>query len=86
MAWLRAAPANPGRFVEGLGVVSRIDETDGFQIHFEDGAMVHLRPSGNAPEMRCYAAAADEARAAGLLRSGLERIGNFRMFIGGDPN
>ncbi|MBX3566732.1 MAG: phosphomannomutase [Rhizobiaceae bacterium] len=86
MAWLRASDANLDNFVEGLGVVSYVDETDGLQIHLRDGSMLHLRPSGNAPEMRCYASSPDEARAAGLLRSGLERISDFRNQVGGDRN
>jgi phosphomannomutase len=29
--------------------------------------VVHLRPSGNAPELRCYVEADSEARAEGIL-------------------
>jgi phosphomannomutase len=31
-----------------------IDTTDGVRVTLEDGDVVHLRPSGNAPELRCY--------------------------------
>jgi phosphomannomutase len=37
------------------GPVEMIDETDGLRVHFASGDIVHLRPSGNAPELRCYA-------------------------------
>ncbi len=37
------------------GPVEAIDETDGLRVHFASGDIVHLRPSGNAPELRCYA-------------------------------
>ncbi len=42
------------------------DLTDGLRLTFDDGEIVHLRPSGNAPELRCYAEANTEARAREL--------------------
>ncbi|MCB4861994.1 phosphomannomutase [Sphingobium sp. PNB] len=36
------------------GEVDGIDLTDGLRIHFAGGDIIHLRPSGNAPELRCY--------------------------------
>jgi len=46
-----------------LGSVSYFDTTDGLRIYFENGEIVHLRPSGNAPEFRCYTEADTEERA-----------------------
>ncbi|MDT0682323.1 phosphomannomutase [Roseicyclus sp. F158] len=41
---------------------SEVDLTDGLRMRLPDGDIVHLRLSGNAPELRCYAeAATDEA-------------------------
>ena len=37
--------------------IKNIDETDGLRITLADNRIVHLRPSGNAPELRCYAEA-----------------------------
>ncbi len=37
--------------------IRNIDQTDGLRITLKDGLIVHLRPSGNAPELRCYAEA-----------------------------
>lgn len=34
--------------------IRTVDETDGLRITLTDGMIVHLRPSGNAPELRCY--------------------------------
>lgn len=34
--------------------LSSVDYTDGCRITFESGRIIHLRPSGNAPEFRCY--------------------------------
>lgn len=43
----------------GLGeeVAHSMDTTDGIRITLGSGSIVHLRPSGNAPELRCYAEA-----------------------------
>ncbi len=35
--------------------VSNADTTDGLRMTLSDGNIIHLRPSGNAPELRCYA-------------------------------
>ena len=56
------------------------DVLDGLRATFSNGTIIHLRPSGNAPELRCYAEASNAqeaeqlceactARIAGLLRS-----------------
>jgi|SRR6478735_2992205 len=56
-----------------LGPVVLISEIDGFRMTFESGEVLHLRPSGNAPELRCYAEADSEARANELVGHGLAR-------------
>lgn len=56
------------------GVVASEDLTDGLRLSFENGEIVHLRPSGNAPELRCYAEADSEARAGELVRKVLGRV------------
>lgn len=50
------------------------DSTDGLRLTFEMGDVVHLRPSGNAPELRCYAEANTQARAQELCMACLERV------------
>jgi phosphomannomutase len=49
-------------FRTGFGRVASLDRTDGLRITFESGEIAHLRPSGNAPEFRCYNEAASEER------------------------
>jgi len=56
----------------GLGEVAAVDQTDGLRISFASLEVLHLRPSGNAPELRCYAEASSEARAEQLVTHGLE--------------
>lgn len=37
------------------GNITTVNLIDGFRATFSNGDIVHLRPSGNAPELRCYA-------------------------------
>ena len=48
--------------------------TDGLRITFDNGEIVHLRPSGNAPELRCYCEASSNERAMQLVKSVLAKI------------
>lgn len=54
-----------------------LDQTDGLRITLAGGDILHLRPSGNAPELRCYAESASQERANALARAGLERVKNY---------
>lgn len=72
---------NPADLLANLGLdprPSRLDMTDGLRITLADGEVVHLRPSGNAPELRCYAEAETPQRAAALVRSTLRFIDGRR--------
>lgn len=57
-----------------LGGLARRDLTDGLRLTFDNGEIVHLRPSGNAPELRCYAEADSMERAQALVTLSLQRI------------
>jgi phosphomannomutase len=48
------------------GEVASIDRTDGVRATFSNGEIIHLRPSGNAPEFRCYTEAGTDDRAKSL--------------------
>ena len=39
---------------------------------FADGAIIHFRPSGNAPELRCYSEAETEEKARDLNARALQ--------------
>lgn len=43
-----------------FGEVMAIDKTDGLRITFDQDDVLHLRPSGNAPELRCYSESSAE--------------------------
>ncbi len=60
------------------GAVRAIDQTDGFRIIFENNEIIHLRPSGNAPELRCYNEAASPDRVQALNRACLAQLEVWR--------
>jgi phosphomannomutase len=51
-----------------------LNRTDGLRITFANEEVIHLRPSGNAPEFRCYAEAASDERAREITALVLGRI------------
>lgn len=65
-------------FSDAFGEVTKLDATDGLRITFESGEVVHLRPSGNAPELRCYSEADSPERAAEINRRCLEIMESWR--------
>jgi len=71
IADLTASGAARAAFFTGVGAEQSLDLTDGLRVTFDDGSVVHLRPSGNAPECRCYAEAASTARAEDLVTAHL---------------
>jgi phosphomannomutase len=73
IAGLASSPEVLRAFFAELGPVEGTDQTDGLRVTLASGDVVHLRPSGNAPELRCYGEAATAERAAELSRWGLEK-------------
>ncbi|NVK58192.1 MAG: phosphomannomutase [Alteromonadaceae bacterium] len=62
-------------FFADMGAEDTVDTIDGLRTRFESGDVVHLRPSGNAPEFRCYAESAHAERAEELVTAYLEKLG-----------
>jgi phosphomannomutase len=59
----------------GLSPSTALDLTDGVRISAGD-AIAHLRPSGNAPELRAYAEADEAAEAARIVSAALAWVGS----------
>jgi phosphomannomutase len=74
MEHLRASDENLSAFLQPIGEVATKSDIDGLRVTLRDGGIIHFRPSGNAPEMRCYTEAGSEAAALELLNTGLNRI------------
>ena len=61
-----------------FGEVDHLDRTDGLRITFNAGEVLHLRPSGNAPEFRCYNEADSIERVREMQQQSMEIRGfNF---------
>jgi phosphomannomutase len=71
-AFLQSLQEDPVEIQKFLGAqqsdVARIDQTDGLRMTMQSGQTVHLRLSGNAPEMRIYVEADEDAQAKQSLR------------------
>lgn len=71
------AQRDPLVFIHALGFnqsVKGVDSTDGLRITLNDDSVIHLRPSGNAPELRCYAESSSAAAAASLVANTLVQL------------
>lgn len=75
---------NPDESLENLGfskicgALAHIDKTDGIRMTFCNSDIVHLRPSGNAPELRIYVETSSQERTEELLRIGMEILAKWR--------
>jgi phosphomannomutase len=57
---------------QGFAGIARVDYTDGVRILFANGEVAHVRPSGNADELRIYAVADTQGRADAITALGVE--------------
>ena len=72
---LSTSPDAIESFLDGLcGMPVGLDRTDGLRFTLKGDEIVHFRPSGNAPELRCYAEAATQERAHSLVQACLLRL------------
>jgi phosphomannomutase len=55
----------------GFNDIVRINVLDGVRVYFRNGDVAHVRPSGNAPQLRIYANSDSQARADQIVELGL---------------
>jgi phosphomannomutase len=55
----------------GFAGITHVDYTDGVRVLFTNGEVAHVRPSGNADELRIYAVADTQARADEITAMGV---------------
>ncbi|QUS37061.1 phosphomannomutase [Falsirhodobacter algicola] len=65
--FLQRLKADPSALLGAGPPVESLDRTDGLRMNLVDGTVLHLRPSGNAPEFRIYVQAASPDAAQGML-------------------
>tara|TARA_R110001606_G_scaffold178752_1_gene325436 strand:+ start:20565 stop:21980 length:1416 start_codon:yes stop_codon:yes gene_type:complete len=76
--FLAKASLLPASLLTDLNLATRkiesLNQTDGLRMTFADGDIVHLRPSGNAPELRCYAESTNQTAAQLLVDTVLNAV------------
>lgn len=71
----QADPAARAAFLAPLGKEEhKMDLTDGLRMMLTDGDVIHVRPSGNAPELRLYIETKDQTSADKLLAQALTQL------------
>lgn len=77
-ALITKGKAEPQELLKLIGidnvVVDNVDTTDGLRLTLTNNKIIHLRPSGNAPELRCYAEADDFESAYQCVEDVLRKI------------
>jgi phosphomannomutase len=79
---LRGLSTEIGRYFrqeDGFTDVAWINWLDGVRIGFQNGDIAHVRPSGNAPELRVYANAGTPQRAEEMVRRATADNGILRQ-------
>lgn len=56
---------------QGYGCIQRINYIDGVRFYFDNGDIAHIRPSGNAPQLRFYAVANAQDRVSAMVSYGI---------------
>ncbi|EMK3755661.1 phosphomannomutase [Providencia rettgeri] len=80
-AIIEKAQENPTFLLQHLGFGDEqlldLNTIDGLRMTLSNGNIIHLRPSGNAPELRCYAEASDHQTAQSMVQQSLKNIQTF---------
>jgi phosphomannomutase len=71
-ALLEMLGSDAASFLAPQGTIKATSTIDGMRFEFTNGDVIHYRPSGNAPELRCYTEASTTERADALLAWGLK--------------
>ena len=70
----RAIESDLPQLSEKLGHIKIINTLDGLRITFENDDIIHFRPSGNAPEFRCYSESGSAANAQAINKAAMQGI------------
>lgn len=65
----------------GVQGIARADWLDGIRVETAAGQVLHVRPSGNAPQLRLYVTASDPSQAETLLQAGLRPGGILEGWV-----
>jgi phosphomannomutase len=82
--WRRCA-AELARFfspAQGFDEITRINVLDGVRIYFRNGDVAHVRPSGNAPQLRIYANSDSQRRADEIVELAVREPDGILRLLG----
>lgn len=65
-------------FIASFDRIHQVNTIDGLRMTFENKEILHLRPSGNAPELRVYAEADAPMRAEAMVQKSLKILEGWR--------
>ncbi|WP_018915451.1 phosphomannomutase [Vreelandella zhanjiangensis] len=74
LAKWQAAPENMQEALELASPIKEVNTIDGLRATLENSDIVHLRPSGNAPELRCYCESDSQGQASALVQKSLASL------------
>ena len=78
LALIQKVKAEPSFLLNQIGMqevqVTDANTVDGYRMTLSTGDVIHLRPSGNAPELRCYSEADSAAKANAMVVTVLAAI------------
>jgi phosphomannomutase len=77
MSHLMSSSENLSAYMKDFGTVADTCTLDGVRVTLGNGSIVHYRPSGNAPELRCYVEAESDKASQELLRRSLAAALDF---------
>ncbi|ENU1228105.1 phosphomannomutase [Providencia rettgeri] len=82
---IEEAQENPKHLLQHLGFGDEqlldLNTIDGLRMTLSNGNIIHLRPSGNAPELRCYSEANNEETAEWLVHTTLAYLSNINTLV-----
>ncbi len=79
--------SNPQALLESFGLkdieILDINTTDGLRITTHENTIIHLRPSGNAPELRCYVETDSQEDSDNLVKQVLKAVSSESKVVSG---
>jgi len=83
MKLLEVTVLNPNELLKNIGLedlkVVDINQIDGLRLTLDNKVIIHLRPSGNAPELRCYVETDSQESSDALVKQVLSSIEDIEL-------
>ncbi len=82
MKLIKIGATNPESLLKQFNIEEKIvdiNEIDGLRLTLDNNTIIHLRPSGNAPELRCYVETHSQELSDSLVRQVLSSIKEIEL-------